>query len=105
MITGQLQVNDGPAFISMLRDLTFLCTMNLVPLSTLKRGDRGTIVEITNPEAVAKLMEMGCLPGEEFVLENIAPLGDPLAIQLAGNKVSFRKSEAACFLVSQDKTT
>lgn len=79
--------------------------MQLLPLSSLKRGDRGTIVEITNPEAVAKLMEMGCLPGEEFVLENIAPLGDPIAIQLSGHKVSFRKKEAACFLVRQDKPT
>lgn len=39
-------------------------------------------------------MEMGCIPGEAVVIENIAPLGDPIAIQVAGYSLSLRKNDA-----------
>ena len=39
-------------------------------------------------------MEMGCLPGEEVRIERIAPLGDPIAINVAGYQLSLRKREA-----------
>ena len=72
----------------------------MVPLSTLKKGQTATIVEVLNQEEAMKLMEMGCLPGERVTLENIAPLGDPLAITVAGYKLSLRKSDAEKLLVS-----
>ncbi|MFT4679842.1 MAG: ferrous iron transport protein A [Flavobacteriales bacterium] len=72
----------------------------MVPLSTLHKGQTATIVEVLNQEESMKLMEMGCLPGERITLENIAPLGDPLAITVAGYKLSLRKSDAEKLLVS-----
>ncbi len=41
-----------------------------------------------------KLMEMGCVPGELIVVEQKAPLGDPIAIQVAGYNLSLRINEA-----------
>ncbi|MGE9297156.1 MAG: FeoA family protein [Puniceicoccales bacterium] len=35
------------------------------------------------------------LPGQEVVLQHVAPLGDPIAITFAGQKISLRRSEAA----------
>lgn len=44
-------------------------------------------------------MEMGCLPGEEVVIEQIAPLGDPISIRVAGYSLSLRKNEADQIIV------
>ena len=44
-------------------------------------------------------MEMGFLPGEEVIVEQIAPLGDPISVMVAGYQVSLRISEADAILV------
>lgn len=41
-----------------------------------------------------KLMEMGCVPGETVKVEQIAPLGDPISISVAGYNLSLRLNEA-----------
>ena len=46
-----------------------------------------------------KLMEMGCLPGAEVTISNIAPLGDPIAINVAGYQLSLRKQEASTIIL------
>ena len=66
----------------------------IMRLSELKSGERGTIISFQSPDLELKLMEMGCLPGEEVVVEQIAPLGDPISIRIAGYSLSLRKNEA-----------
>lgn len=63
-------------------------------LSELKSGAKGTIQAFDENEAKVKLMEMGCILGETVAIENIAPLGDPMAIQIAGYCLSLRKNDA-----------
>ncbi|GAA4338009.1 MAG: ferrous iron transport protein A [Chitinophagaceae bacterium] len=63
-------------------------------LSDLKQGERGRIKSFHSSELELKLMEMGCIPGEEVVVEQIAPLGDPISIKVAGYSLSLRKNEA-----------
>lgn len=70
-------------------------------LSELAIGESATISEFTDQEMSVKLMEMGCLPGELVKLEQVAPLGDPIAITVAGYKLSLRKSEAATVLLTK----
>ena len=70
-------------------------------LSELKSGERGTIVSFQSPELEIKLMEMGCIPGEVLVVEQIAPLGDPISIRIAGYSLSLRKNEANQILVEK----
>lgn len=69
-------------------------------LSELRPGERGTILQFENAELELKLMEMGCIPGEEVVVEQIAPLGDPISIRIAGYSLSMRKNEAKQVIVS-----
>ena len=69
-------------------------------LSELKTGEKAVIVEFQSSELELKLMEMGCLPGEEIVVEQIAPLGDPISVRIAGYSLSLRKNEANQILVS-----
>lgn len=46
-------------------------------------------------------MEMGCVPGEVVQVEQIAPLGDPISISVAGYSLSLRISEAESILVEE----
>ena len=43
---------------------------------------------------------MGCVPGEPVMVQMIAPLGDPIAIQIAGYNLSIRKKDADNILVT-----
>ena len=42
-----------------------------------------------------RLLEMGLVPGTEVRVVTIAPLGDPLRIELRGGQWSIRRAEAA----------
>ena len=46
-------------------------------------------------------MEMGCIPGEIVRVEQIAPLGDPISISIAGYLLSLRLDEAQHILVEE----
>ncbi len=70
-----------------------------VRLSELKPGQEGIIKEFKNNEIFLKLMEMGCVPGEKIHLEQVAPLGDPISVTVAGYRLSLRLNEAEHILV------
>ncbi|OLY90992.1 FeoA family protein [Cnuella takakiae] len=63
-------------------------------LSQLKQGQRARIEGFASSDLELKLMEMGCIPGEEVVVEQVAPLGDPISIRVAGYSLSLRLNEA-----------
>jgi len=65
-----------------------------IKLSELKTGSKAYIRHFENDEIFLKLMEMGCLPGEEIVVDQVAPLGDPVSIIVAGYTLSLRLNEA-----------
>ncbi len=71
----------------------------VVRLSDLKPGQTGIIKEFNSNELLLKLMEMGCLPGEKIQLEQIAPLGDPISVNIAGYHLSLRINEAEHIMV------
>ncbi len=48
-----------------------------------------------------KLMEMGCIPGEEVCIVKVAPLGDPISISVAGYHLSLRRTEAQYIWVEE----
>jgi ferrous iron transport protein A len=68
-------------------------------LSQLAVGKKGIIKEFTDLEMSVKLMEMGCLPGEEISIQRVAPLGDPIAINVSGYMLSLRKREASTIIL------
>jgi ferrous iron transport protein A len=71
-------------------------------LSQLKEGQKAIIDRINNQEIFLKLMEMGCLPGEEIIVEKIAPMGDPISINISGYQLSLRLNEAEQVIVEQN---
>jgi Fe2+ transport system protein FeoA len=48
---------------------------------------------------------MGVLPGTEVRIVRLAPLGDPIEIEVRGFHLSLRKTEAAEILVESDDST
>ncbi len=70
-------------------------------LSELKIGDIAIIDSFTDPVMSLKLLEMGCIPGERVELVKVAPMGDPIAIHVAGYLLSLRKAEASTVLIHQ----
>lgn len=65
-----------------------------IKLSQLSAGTKAVIHSHDESEFQLTLMEMGCIPGEPVWVEMIAPLGDPMAIQIAGYYLSLRKQDA-----------
>ncbi len=64
-------------------------------LSELKPGQEAIITQFDSTDIFLKLMEMGCVPGEKIYLEKIAPMGDPISVNIAGYSLSLRLDEAA----------
>lgn len=65
----------------------------------MKLGQKAIIKSFGSQEIYLKLMEMGCLPGEIISLEQIAPLGDPVSVSIAGYRLSLRLDEAEHIIV------
>ena len=63
-------------------------------LSEISVGKTVTITSFENDDIFLKLMEMGCVPGETIIVDQVAPLGDPISILVAGYNLSLRLSEA-----------
>ena len=68
----------------------------MTSLADLRVGARARVVRIEGVDELSlRLMEMGLTPGVEVALLGVAPLGDPLELELRGYRLSLRKSEAA----------
>ncbi|WP_430928539.1 FeoA family protein [Polaribacter marinivivus] len=63
-------------------------------IATLQIGEVGYISEESLDFIPLKLLEMGCLPGAEIKLVQIAPLKDPLYICVNGSHLVIRKETA-----------
>ena len=64
-------------------------------LSELRPGQEAIITQFDSTDLFLKLMEMGCVPGERIFLEQVAPMGDPISVNVAGYSLSLRLDEAA----------
>jgi len=71
-------------------------------LSKLRAGTKAVITSHEESEFQLTLMEMGCIPGEPVWVEMIAPMGDPMAIQIAGYYLSIRKKDADMIWVTTE---
>ncbi|MEN8775866.1 MAG: FeoA family protein [Polaribacter sp.] len=63
-------------------------------IASLRIGEMGYISEESLDLIPLKLLEMGCLPGAEVQLVQIAPLKDLLYICVNGSHLAIRKETA-----------
>ena len=75
-------------------------------LSELAVGVTGVVLGfMEGSRAAMRLREMGVLPGTELTVVRLAPLGDPIEIEVRGFHLSLRKTEAAEVLIESGAPT
>ena len=64
-------------------------------LSDLKIGQRAKVLglHMDKPELRRHLLDMGIAKGTEILIKKIAPMGDPVDIELRGYELCIRKEE------------
>ncbi|MCX7841800.1 MAG: ferrous iron transport protein A [Clostridia bacterium] len=69
-------------------------------LKELKPGDKAVVKSITGEGAVKRrLLDMGVTKGAEVFVRKVAPLGDPIEVNIRGYELTFRKSEAENIII------
>ncbi len=77
--------------------------MNITTIADLIVGERGIIQDIPLDNLPLKLLEMGCLPGKEVELIQIAPLNDPIYIRVNGSHIAIRRETAELILIAKSE--
>jgi len=75
-----------------------LVTLDSLPLQTPAR-----VAQVAESPVAAKLAEMGLIPEQNVMVVFKAPLGDPIAVQVADYVLSLRKKEARLVTVNTEQ--
>jgi ferrous iron transport protein A len=71
-----------------------------VTLAQCGMGGQGVIADVGGERGFRRrLMEMGLVPGTSIQLVRVAPLGDPLEIEVRGCRLSIRRQEAQAVML------
>ena len=70
-------------------------------LEQIAVGRGGTVLRVDAHDARTRqrLMEMGLTPGVRVTVKRVAPLGDPIEIELRGYRLSLRREDARSIAV------
>lgn len=64
-------------------------------LKDLRVGETGKVVRLHGEGAVKRrIMDMGITKGVDVYIRKVAPLGDPVEINVRGYELSLRKADA-----------
>lgn len=64
-------------------------------LKNVKVGKRVRVVKVRGEGAIKRrIMDMGLTKGVEIYVRKVAPLGDPIEINVRGYELSLRKADA-----------
>lgn len=59
-------------------------------------GDRAVVVKLHGEGAVRRrMMDMGITKNAEVLIRKVAPLGDPIEVNVRGYELSIRKADAS----------
>ena len=73
-------------------------------LASLDRDEGAIIARLEGPRIFRRrLLELGLVPGTPVMIVNVAPLGDPIELEVRGCRLSIRLSEAEQILVEPAK--
>lgn len=64
-------------------------------IDDLKIGEDGVITQVGGEGALRlRFLDMGLIPGTRVLLQKIAPMGDPIQIQIRGYELTIRREDA-----------
>ena len=68
-----------------------------IHLASLQSGDKARILGFNpgNPAYQQRLLILGLVPGAEFIVVRVAPLGDPIEIRIQNISLCIRKQEGS----------
>ncbi len=71
-------------------------------LKELLPGEKSIITKVLGDKGAVKrrLMDMGVTRGAEVLVRKVAPLGDPIEVNIRGYELTLRKSEAENIIVA-----
>lgn len=72
-----------------------------ITLADLKKGEKAIIKEVSSNVVPLKLLEMGCLPGNEVQLLQLAPFKDPMYLNINGSHLAIRQDTAQLIIVEK----
>ena len=73
---------------------------NRLSFADLALGMKARVAQVVNDDEIThRLMELGLTPGTEFRVTKIAPLGDPVEIDLRGSRLCLRRLEGSGFVL------
>ena len=71
-------------------------------LKELKPGETGVVTSIGEKGVMRRrLMDMGVTPGVSIKVIKVAPLGDPIEVNIRGYSLSLRKSDAENIIINK----
>ena len=71
-------------------------------LADVALGQSATVRDVSGPRTFRRrLLAMGLVPGTDVRIVSVAPLGDPIQIEVRGGQWSIRRNEAAQIEVSK----
>jgi ferrous iron transport protein A len=75
----------------------------MLTLADLSPGSSARVVDVLGEDGLAaRIMEMGIIEGELITVIGMAPLGDPMDLEVQGYRLSLRKNEARRVTVTRD---
>jgi ferrous iron transport protein A len=86
----------GRQFAEIENDFQKWYAIEVTSLADTPLGRAVTVHAVEGPRAFRRrLLEMGLVPGTAVRVVTVAPLGDPLRIEVRGGQWSIRRAEAA----------
>ena len=70
-------------------------------IADLKKGEKGIITDSSSEDIPLKLLEMGCLPGNEVHLLQLAPFSDPMYLNVNDSFLAIRKETASLMVIEK----
>lgn len=73
-------------------------------MDDLQIGESGTIDKVGGEGPLRlRFLDMGLIPGTKVLLQKVAPMGDPIQIQVRGYELTIRREDARKITLREGK--
>ena len=73
----------------------------MLTVADLKKGEKATILDFSLDTIPLKLIEMGCLPGNEVALVQTTLFNGPLFVTINDSSIAIRRDTAAAIFIEK----
>jgi DtxR family Mn-dependent transcriptional regulator len=100
LVAQTVKVTPESEQSSTAKEATMTTDIKQITLDQLPLGEQGVVVRIGGEKSTKRrLLDMGMVPGETVTIKKVAPLGDPLELEVKNYQLSLRKNEASNIIV------